>query len=105
MRERGGRHTEINWLEELDEAVVPWLVGGGNGARNGLGLVQGLGDAVGPVSHIVVASCGTGNRSRLGCVWLLDNLLLLGVIVGGHCDSFWRRGRSECELLGWLNGV
>lgn len=118
LRERGGRHTEINWLEELDEAVVPWLVGGGDGAGDGLGPVQGVGDAVGPVSHIVVSCCGTGDRSWLGCVWLLDNLLLrgrcvlrlgslllLGVIVGGHCDGFWRRRRSECDLSGWLNGV
>lgn len=79
-------------------------MGGGDGAGDGLGLVQGVGEAVGPVSNIVVASCGTGNRCRLGCIWLLDNLLLrgtcvlrlgslllLGILVGGHCDGFFER--------------
>lgn len=117
MRERRGRHTEINGHEELEEAVVPWLVGSGNGTGNGLGIVQGRGEAVCPVSDIVIASCGTGDRSRLGCIWLLDNLLLrgrcvlrlglllLGVIVGGHCDGFWRRWRKDCELFEWLIAV
>lgn len=109
------RHTEINGVEELEEAVVPWLVGGGDGAGDGLRLVQGPGDAVGPVSNIVVAGWGSGDRSWLGCIWLLDdlllrgrcvlglgNLLLLGIIVGGHCDGFFeRREMNDCEFV-WI---
>lgn len=104
----GKGHTEINRLEELEEAVVPWLMRRRDGTGDGLRLVQCGGDAVSPVRDIVVSSWGTGNGGRLGCIWLLHNLLLrgrcvlrlgnlllLGVLVGGHCDSCFLGGEER----------
>lgn len=82
-RAEAGDDAEINGGEELDEAVVPWLVGGRHWGSDCLWFLQGSSDTLSPVGHVVIAS-----RSRSSSNLLLrGNLLLLGVIVGGHCDD------------------
>lgn len=83
--------------------MVPWLMRRRDGTGDGLGLVQGGGDAVRPVRYVVVAGRGSGDGGGLGGIWLLHNLLLRGGFVGGHCDGCFLGGENDCcELNGWM---